>query len=335
MTDFGELRDYEIFKAGKHTASDGSTRTWSVQDLDQIINNYDPKYHEAPVVKGHPATNGPAHGWVKSLRRDGDTLIATMDIHPDFASELSQEFFKKRSSSIYNNLDGKGLYLRHVGFLGAMPPAVKALADNTTNLSDADDCVCVEFSQEANKMIFSEWFKSFKKTVAEMPEEIPTGEITPLQFSEEEVAARELAAKEATKAELQAEFAETARQAEEAAKAEAHKATLRAKVDTLTASGKFLPAWEKAGLVQFLEGLAYAEDALVEFSEGEKQSPYEFMLNFLEGLPKLINFEEVAIKATDPGTADRTAAVAMAEYCEKNPNATYEELKTVASQFKE
>ena len=74
---------------------------------------------------GHPKDNAPAYGWVEGLERKGDTLWA--EILPtvaQFSDWLKAGLFKKRSISLYPDMS-----LRHVGFLGAMPPAVKGLPD--------------------------------------------------------------------------------------------------------------------------------------------------------------------------------------------------------------
>lgn len=123
----------EIFKAGRHVALDGSTVVFGERELAEVVRGYDPKIHEAPLVIGHPATNGPAHGWVKSLRASGGSLEANPDqIDPAFAESVRKGHYKKISCSFYrpdspqNPTPGRW-YLRHVGFLGAAPPAVKGL----------------------------------------------------------------------------------------------------------------------------------------------------------------------------------------------------------------
>ncbi len=114
-----------VFKTGRHMDAAGHERDWSDADLDAIAAKYDPAQHEAPVVIGHPKENAPAYGWVEGLTREGDTLWA--EIKPtveQFTEWLKQGLFKKRSISLYPDLT-----LRHIGFLGATPPAVKGLPD--------------------------------------------------------------------------------------------------------------------------------------------------------------------------------------------------------------
>lgn len=114
-----------VFRTGTWTDSAGRTKTWTEQDIDRIVETYDPTKSEAPVVVGHPKDNAPAYGWVESLKRDGEVLWAKVkDLTPQFVEWLQQKLYKKRSISLYP--DGS---LRHIGFLGGVPPAVKGLPD--------------------------------------------------------------------------------------------------------------------------------------------------------------------------------------------------------------
>jgi len=123
----------EIFRAGNHTAMNGETLSFRESDLLKTAKNYDPQKHEAPLVVGHPSTNSPAYGWVQELDVRGGILHATpTQIDPDFKDLVTAGKFKKISASFYapsspaNPCPGT-YYLRHVGFLGAQPPAVKGL----------------------------------------------------------------------------------------------------------------------------------------------------------------------------------------------------------------
>jgi len=130
----------EIFKAGTHTDSAGRTWTFGAADLDRIVAGYDPAVHEAPLVVGHPRDNAPAYGWVGGLKRAGDTLLAKFTgVAPEFEDLVRQGRFKKRSICL-----GKDGLLRHVGFLGAVPPAVKGLKDLAFRADDA--AVTIEFA---------------------------------------------------------------------------------------------------------------------------------------------------------------------------------------------
>jgi len=117
----------EVFKTGEHTDSAGETRVWTVNDLDTIFELYNnqpaEEKHEAPVVIGHPENDAPAYGWVKQLKRKGNKLLAEIvDLDENFIDLVKKRRYEKISVAFYDNL-----LLRHVGFLGAVPPAVKGL----------------------------------------------------------------------------------------------------------------------------------------------------------------------------------------------------------------
>ncbi|MCX9038489.1 peptidase [Citrobacter portucalensis] len=127
------MKKLHIFKSGKRTAMNGSTLEYSEDMLQACAAAYDPKVHEAPIVIGHPRDNGPAWGWVNSLTADRNGLrAAPAQVDPTFAEMVDAGRFKKISASFYlpdspANPKPGVLYLRHVGFLGAQPPALKGL----------------------------------------------------------------------------------------------------------------------------------------------------------------------------------------------------------------
>lgn len=118
----------EIFRTGNHTDSNGNSKEYSSEDLTQIADNYNQSLFKdsstiAPIVKGHPKSDDPAYGWVEKLKVNGDKLLAKVkDIVPEFADEVRAGRFRKVSIALF-----PGNILRHIGFLGAMSPAVKGL----------------------------------------------------------------------------------------------------------------------------------------------------------------------------------------------------------------
>jgi hypothetical protein len=152
------MRDWiEIFKTGLHADSGGNQKTWTEADLDQIVKQYNPRVHEAPVVIGHPVGNAPAYGWVEALKREGKFLCAKLKgLVPEFGEMVRQGLFKKRSISLYPNLT-----LRHLGFLGAMPPAVKGLAD--VNFAEQKGETKIEFEEEGGSLSSDQSMPAFKK----------------------------------------------------------------------------------------------------------------------------------------------------------------------------
>ena len=116
---------FEIFKTGTHTDAAGNTSDWTEEDLDKIVRLYDPSNHEAPIVVGHPELDSPAYGWIEALKREGDRLLAKpKQLVDQFKDWVKDGLYKKVSMALYPDFS-----LRHVGFLGATPPAVKGLAN--------------------------------------------------------------------------------------------------------------------------------------------------------------------------------------------------------------
>jgi len=141
----------QIFKPGTHTAMSGQTLASSESDLQATCTAYDITKHEAPLVVGHPAHDLPAYGWVQSLTYNEGGIDATpAQVNTDFADMVAAGAFKKISASFYapnapsNPVPGV-YYLRHVGFLGAQPPAVKGL--RAPQFADVEEGV----------LTFSEW----------------------------------------------------------------------------------------------------------------------------------------------------------------------------------
>lgn len=282
------IHDVEIFRTGRHMAADGGEADWSEADLDRLASAYDPAYHEAPVVVGHPETNGPAWGWVRALRRVGDRLVATLDLVPEFADILRRGLFRKRSVSLYRDLDGRGPYLRHVGFLGAVPPSVKALADAA--FSEGGDRITFEFNEKENPMSWKEKVKNlFTQAVDAMPER-DTGPGCGGGGTEAEA---EAARKEAER-----------------------RGAVRARIDALVSKGVVLPAWTAAGLSEFAESLPDGASNVLDFGEGAgKKSPSAWFLDFLEVLPASVPLGETATRRNDPGTG--TAARRLGDLVRK------------------
>lgn len=305
-----------VFKTGTHTDSKGNTRTWTEADIDKIASSYDTGTHEAPVVIGHPVDNAPAYGWVEGLKREGQILYAKFKgLVPEFVQMVKKGLFKKRSISLNQDLT-----LNHIGWLGAMPPAVKGLPD--VAFSDKGSLTIEYEEREEDKtMSFIEKLKNLLKA-----EGVDVADINTKNFSEEEakrkvetfiqqqtvefsekVASFEAAKKkhdEELKAKEDAVKArEDALKNEEAA---AKKKAVASFCEGLKKESRLIPAMEKLGMgiTNFMEAIASIETT-IEFSEGDKkvkQTPLEFMQLFLSSLPKQIEFGEVAGRNKDAGS---------------------------------
>lgn len=147
------MKPFEIFRSGSHTTSKGQPLTFAETDIADIVASYDPALHEAPIVIGHPKQDAPAWGWVGSLSRKGGVIVAEpKQVDVTFAEMVEAGRFKKVSASLYspnqagNPTPGK-YHLRHVGFLGAEPPAIKGLAAIEFSGEEADTIIEISFSE--------------------------------------------------------------------------------------------------------------------------------------------------------------------------------------------
>ena len=121
-----ETLDVEVFRAGNY----GPKGEFRDADLQHLAADYDPAVHEAPVTLDH-LQDGPAEGWVKSLRAAGGKLVATLaGLSPRLRELVGNGGYKKRSIELYRAFKAtERPYLKAVSFLGAAAPEVKGLAD--------------------------------------------------------------------------------------------------------------------------------------------------------------------------------------------------------------
>jgi hypothetical protein len=156
----------EVFRAGTHVDASGRRLAFSDSDVAAIAASYDPALHEAPIVVGHPRDDAPAYGWVGGLTADGGMLRADAhQVDPGFAEMVNAGRFKRVSVSLYApdspaNPKPGGWYLRHVGFLGAQPPAVKGL--KPVAFAGSDEGV-VELSETWTLGLVARLFRSLRE----------------------------------------------------------------------------------------------------------------------------------------------------------------------------
>jgi hypothetical protein len=81
-------------KAGTWQSLGGAV-SLSLFDLAHIAESYNPALHEAPVVIGHPATDDPAFGWVRSVDLQSDGLWLNTDLLPEMADLVERSFVQK------------------------------------------------------------------------------------------------------------------------------------------------------------------------------------------------------------------------------------------------
>lgn len=331
-----------IFKPGRHVSMAGEAIEFSQADIEATARAYNPKLHEAPFVIGHPKTDDPAHGWARSLLANERGLFATpRDVAPAFAESVNKREFAKVSSKFYRPTDPNNpvpgvWYLRHVGFLGAIPPAVKGLDDPA--FAEDDGCVCFQeaiplpmgsmagafrrlrdwligkFGQDEAERAMPSWFVEDMEAASHRGNDINPG------FSEEATTPTDSPAPE-----------DTAVTPFDAARLAQENADLKARLDAATAA----QAKAAADAIQkdntaFAEGLAKearipadraplvaaaltalqtqakgADDQPVQFGEGDETKPMHAALaDFLKALPPQVEFGEVATQARAAGDAD-------------------------------
>ncbi|EJM2520033.1 peptidase [Salmonella enterica] len=357
-----------IFKSGVHTDMNGHRINFSDADLNDIAAAYNPKLHEAPIVIGHPKTDDPAWGWVSGVNKDRDGLKATpRDIDPQFAELVRKRRFSKVSSSFYrpdspgNPTPGK-YYLRHVGFLGAQPPAIKGLkqvsfaedeegvvefADwslqTTASLfSRIRDFIISQFGIEKADSVMPDYMiDSLRDDAARTattevapafsdPVGIPADEvIQPTPEHQAPTPPEDTAVDKELQAKLQKENDDLKRQLEERNKAEAQRVTTErhnanvAFADSLVSDARLAPAG-KGLVVAVLDALGDGESP-VSFSENGSEKPLaEVFKAQMQKARPLLDFGEVA---TGDGV-DRSTI--PAEFAEADPARLEMHTKAVA-----
>ena len=312
---------HEIFRAGTRTDNSGRTITITPEQVAAIASHYSPDKHEAPIVVGHPSTNAPAYGWVGSLKAENGTLFADFaQVDDDFAELVKKGRYKKVSASFYppnhpSNPQPENWYLRHVGFLGAHPPAVKGLA--AINFADDEDGV-VSFGEsgwalarmlrnlrewligkdgiEAADRVLPDWQIDAVAPPLPEPEAEPNFSEPPAkddtmtheQQLEAERKAREQAEAEAKQA--REELAKLQAEQEKSLRDAAHQQNADF-AEGLIKAGSLKPA-DKELIVAVLDFADYPEAAPADFGEGKKLS--DALKDFLRGGKPILAAGEIA-----------------------------------------
>jgi hypothetical protein len=321
-------KPFNIFRAGTHTSRSGQTVTVSRADLEQIAQAYDPSTADAPLVVGHPKVEDPRYGRVARLEVVGDQLVAYPDpasVAPEFAAAVNAGHWPHVSASLWppkakNSPRPDGWYLRHVGFLGAHPPAIPGLG--TVSFAADDDAL--EFGGPDGWALASllrrmaRLFRGVKRALPAPAEGIdsplPDWELDSLIDEAARLEADEMARLAATQP--SAEFSQPedpqpenkeadlaaqedlARRERELADRERllRRKELEGRINALAN----VPAGEKTGMIEFAASLDGVE--ALEFSAGAgKQTAVDYLLEFLARLPAPVALGEVA--PPNPGDA--------------------------------
>jgi len=320
------MNSLHIFRAGTHTDVNGNKVTLTEADIAASAAAYDPAKHEAPIVIGHPKLDAPAYGWVQSLSASGPDLEAVPAQVPVAFSEIvTAGAYKKISASFYppaapgNPVPGVW-YLKHVGFLGATPPAVKGLRqaafaagdDGAVEFADWSlrtqaslwrrlrDWIIGEKGQEVADQIIPDYAIDELRDEANRPdpqiEPLPTNQ--PSSFSETTtVTPEQAAAIQAENDRLKSELTQS-RAADAKRDADARHAGNVAFAEAQIAARQLAPK-HKDAVVAFLDfaETPAADGGVVSFGEGEEKQPLAAAFKaFVTDLPKVVSFGERATK---------------------------------------
>lgn len=332
-----------IFKPGRHTAMGGVVVEFAASQLEASAAAYDPALWRAPLVVGHPKLNAPAYGWVDALAASPIGLeAAPADVEPAFAEMVNTKRFANISASFWsptapgNPVPGV-YYLRHVGFLGATPPAIKGL--RTPEFAEADEGI-VEFSSEWDDLDNASLWRRMREWLIgkfglpEADQVVPSYLVAGLeQSAQQDLAEAQAEADTAANPSTTPAFAdtppnqETPVTPEEKARLEAENAELKARLAAADLDARNRAAATRhANHVSFAEGLVAAgrlppahlemtvatldfmgsHEGVLEFGEGDAKQPLaDGFRKFMEQLPVAPEF------AGEIATKDRAATGAV------------------------
>lgn len=340
------MSSIQIFKPGTVTSMEGVAVSFTAADLQGIAKRYDPALHEAPIIVGHPQHDAPAFGWVAGLSfADGALVADEQQVNDDFAELRRKGSFKKVSARFYtpdskNNPTPGEYYLRDVGFLGAMAPAVKGLRTASfaedagsqlvvSEISFGDlpaysgsviarmfrgmrDFLIADKGQEVADRVLPDWEVESLREMSQRASEEPNDFLRPIgsaSFADHTTtAAKEAALTTKTPEQLQADLDAANAQIADLKKADRARADkLRHEenvsfADTLVAEARW-PAGAKDVLVASLDHLATPVDSgCVSFGEGDAAQPlHQVLREQLQAMPPVVSFAEVAGKRSGAG----------------------------------
>jgi hypothetical protein len=289
----------EIFRGGPQTDSNGRKHNGDAV-ISRALSTFNAAEHTPPLVIGHPANNAPSFGWIGGLRRTVKNGVAYLEagvkqVYPEVARMVKDGLFKKVSASFYE--DGR---LRHVGLLGAAPPAVKGLADvafsEKSNFFDfeapvksaratADFGMDLGGAEAALSRVDAilEALKNVRDWVTERFDAETAEKLVPARLTAPEQ--EQLGDGESfTEADLERAREEGRAAASAAAEKAKRRAEIAARIGGLVSGGKLPPAFVEAGIKDFCEYLGDA-GGVIEFAEGsgrEAAPPVDFFLDFIE-----------------------------------------------------
>ncbi|MBP6735272.1 MAG: hypothetical protein KAY71_04015 [Chromatiaceae bacterium] len=286
-----------LARVGTFTDMHGQDVALTPALLAQLAASYDPAIYQAPLVVGHPKANAPAFGWLDAIEATPEGLFGTpINVDPFFADAVRSGRYPKRSLSFWpadhpqSPTPGQP-YIRHLGVLGAVPPAIPGLRG--ADLADPDAGITsVDFSADPDPMT--------------PPEEPPMTDPDPVALAAQ---VADLAAQ--AEALTARETALLAREAEIAAHAEGiRRAEAVAFCDALANKAQIRPT-DIPALAELMLRLDADEPAPCFAAATDPQqatAPGAWLRSWLSGMPPLVELSEVATHGrSGPHTAPTDA----------------------------
>lgn len=348
-------KPFKIFRAGTHTDSAGNVTTFTREQLAASVQAYNDGDWRAPMVVGHPKGEAPAYGWIGKLEINdaGEVIADTEKLNPEFAQLMEDGAYRNRSASWYapdhpSNPSPGVWQLRHLGMLGAQPPALKGLGDVefhdqdgiTVEFASADyttstiarlfrglrDALIGKWGVEETDKALSAWQiedleaagrQMIESTIPNYSE--PEHDMTPEQIAALQAKADRADALEGQLATVTGErdtavTAVASFQEGERTRAKAvERATVLAALQPLVTAGKLLPA----ALETTADFCLTLDDGAKTFNFGEAGSEpisaRAFYLAQLEAIPAVVNYGEVTSQVDNlPGNMTPTELAAQA-----------------------
>lgn len=294
----------EIFRPGTFISAEGATLTFSASDVAATVAAYDVAKHRAPLVVGHPKMDDPSFGHASSLSLSTSNVVLAepINVDPAFADAVNNERYDSISASFWapnnprNPVPGV-YYLRHIGFLGAVPPAVTGLKQPSFADADDADIITINFADSQEPTMTPEE----KAALAAQQQKLKDDQASfASQQSEQQKQADALAAREKALADKEAK---------------ARVDEINSFAEGLIKSGKLLPV-EKTGMVALLGALPVEQE--VSFADGDgktvSQPSADVLRNFLSSLPPRVDFAEHSARQGDDEKVDDASFAAPSGY---------------------
>lgn len=319
-----------VLKPGTYPGRNGEVKV-TPQIISELAETYNPALSEAPLVIGHPKFEDAAMGWIENLEVVGNNLfVNTKKVATELSEAVEAGKYKNVSIAFYNPttpgnpVPGK-CYVKHLGFLGAMSPAVKGLQPvaEFAELEDGIDCALIELCETeapapiitpVTEFSLADAAAARKLSETEFSELAEYGGMTPeaLAQLEDSLFAKIAQLKQR---ELNISYKE---QSLKQAEIDAQWRKIEMFAEGEVVDGRLLPK-DKMAFVEMCKTLS-GEEAVVELAEGEKQATLDWFMGYHRARPVVVELGEMSSKAqpstkawTDTKLAERMDEI-IAEY---------------------